>query len=636
MPGRWDIIYPSKGRQLFDGGLNSKFERSIIQDNESPDCLNVVFSDGAVGTRGGSSLLNTSAVGSFVCDGLFTRRADSGGETMVAFFGGLGYTLGTTTFTTIPSAQSVFTAGTRIGSTQYQNHIFFGNGDSTPYKYNGTDFTRHGVPAATGTVSLNTNAGAGSLTTGSYRYKVTYVNSQAVEGDVGTQTTALPVVTNAAIDLSDIPTAPQSHGVNSRKIYRTEADGTTFKLVTTIADNTTTTYTDTLGDASLGVAAPTDNGEPPNYSIAVYHQNRLFVDDPANPNFLRYSDIDEPYTFASTNFFKVGDAASDLIKALAVHQNAVYVLCENSIWMLYMPSTTASDWRMIRIGSSYGTRSPFGSFAVQDRIMYAATQNSKLAGFAAIFGGSIDPSATVLENMVIGSELRSEQIEPEIFDIQESLIGDVTAIVFKNKAYIAVTKDNGATANNYVLVYDFSLERISKVQRAIWVFWDGLSARDFTVYDSKLYFGSSIANGYVYQLETDSYVDDTAAIDSYFWTKEFSGLPGHENFVKDFRRVKLLVDNAGTYNMNLSVRIDSESTSGGQVFPISLTPGGSIWGTMIWGTDNWGGGRSQDEKEIFLSGLAGKRIQFRFSNQDTTSQRFKVHGLNLYYNIRGR
>lgn len=636
MPNRWDIVYPDRGRQLFDGGLNSKYERSIIEPNESPDCQNVIFSDGAVGTRGGTSQLNTTSVGSFACDGLFTRREDTGAETMVAFFGGLGFTLGTTTFTTLPSAQSVFTAGVRIGSTQYQNHIFFGNGLTSPYKYNGTDFTRHGVPQATGTVSVVTAGGAGSLTSGDYRYKIAFVNSQAVFGDVGTATVTIAAGLNTSNDLSDIPVAPQSHGVAARRIYRTEAAGGVYKFVAELNDNTTTTYNDVLADANLGVNAPTDNGEPPNYSVAVYHQNRLFTNDAGNLNYLWYSDLEEPYTFASTNFFKVGDAASDLIKGLHVHQNAVYIFCETSTWLLYMPSTDDTEWSLIRVGSAYGTRSPFGAFLFGDRIMFAAVQNSKMVGFASIQGASIDPTATNLENMVIGSELRSNPIEPDIFDIQEGYLGNLTSMVFQNKAYIAVTKDNGSLNNNYIILYDFSLQRVSKSQSAVWTIWKGINARCLAIYDGKLYSGTSLAEGLVYQLQTDSYVDNTDAIESYFWTKEYSGVPGQENFTKDFRRVKVLVDNAGTYNMDVGIRIDSEATSGGLLFPVSLTPGGGIWGDMVWGVGVWGGGRAQDEKEIFLNGVSGRRIQFKFTNQNTANQRFKVHGLNFYYNVRGK
>lgn len=46
-------------------------------------------------------------------------------------------------------------------------------------------------------------------------------------------------------------------GTTSRKVYRSVAGGSTLKLLTTIADNTTTTYTDSTADASLGATAPT-------------------------------------------------------------------------------------------------------------------------------------------------------------------------------------------------------------------------------------------------------------------------------------------------------------------------------------------------------------------------------------------
>src|SRR5688572_16016774 len=130
-------VYPEKGVILFDGGLNSKYERSIIPDNESPDCANVIFDNGSVGTREGFTKLNTTAIGSFTVDGIYTRRVDTGGETMVVFAGGSGWQLGGSTFTTIGSAQSVFTAGVRVAAAQYENHMFVGNGGVIPYKYNG-------------------------------------------------------------------------------------------------------------------------------------------------------------------------------------------------------------------------------------------------------------------------------------------------------------------------------------------------------------------------------------------------------------------------------------------------------------------------------------------------------------------
>ena len=47
--------------------------------------------------------------------------------------------------------------------------------------------------------------------------------------------------------------------VTGRKLYRTTANGSTFKLVATIANNTATSFDDNVADGSLGADAPTSN-----------------------------------------------------------------------------------------------------------------------------------------------------------------------------------------------------------------------------------------------------------------------------------------------------------------------------------------------------------------------------------------
>jgi hypothetical protein len=59
------------------------------------------------------------------------------------------------------------------------------------------------------------------------------------------------------VNLSAIPIGPT--GTTQRKVYRTTAGGSQLKLLTTIADNTSTTYSDTTADASLGTNASTSN-----------------------------------------------------------------------------------------------------------------------------------------------------------------------------------------------------------------------------------------------------------------------------------------------------------------------------------------------------------------------------------------
>lgn len=630
MPSNFDRTYPAQGRTLFDGGLNSKFEKTLIAENESPDCANVSFTNGAVGTRGGSTSI-ASSFGSHIGDGIYVRHDNSGAETMVVFGGGNMYDLQASTFVTVPSAQSVFVSGSRVGAAEYENYLFIGqSGVTSPYKWNGA-FTRHGVdiPATAPTATTN-NSG---LLTGSYSWKVTFVNSNLVEGNP----TGASATLTAAAEQFDvvIPVAPQSFGVEARRLYRNENSGTVWNRVATISDNTTTTYVDNIADADLGVAAPADNGVPPQYSFIKAHQNRLFCNDVTNLNFLWYSNLLDPYNFKSTNFIPVGDNSGDLLRSIEVFENGVVCGTDRGATIIYMPSTDDTTWVVVRAKTNLGTKSPFGLIAYQNKVMFPAIEASKMVGFAALEGASVSPNATFLTVTTAGSQFQSDAIEPNIFDIQEGFLDTISAISFKNKLYFTVTKGSGNTTNNYILVYDFTISNLSKRKFGAWIPYTGLNAAQFAVYNGNLYFIESTATGLVKQLETNTYNDDGAAIDSYYWTKEFSGLNGDDEYQKDFRNLNLLYDKAGAYFMNFLAKVDSDLGAGNEN-TIDLNPGGSLWGAMVFGRDAWGGGNAQEDERIFLGKLRGKRIQFGYNNQNVADQRFKVHSQKFSYNIKGK
>lgn len=100
----------------------------------------------------------------------------------------------------------------------------------------------------------------GLIEDGTHSYKVTYVNGY---GET-VASAASNVVTNAVGNKKNTVTIPVSSdpNVTARKIYRTAAGGSTYLLLTTISDNTTTSYLDNTADASLGaaVAASTADG----------------------------------------------------------------------------------------------------------------------------------------------------------------------------------------------------------------------------------------------------------------------------------------------------------------------------------------------------------------------------------------
>jgi len=626
-------VYPTGEPFGFDGGKNSKYQRALIPDNESPDCLNVDFSDGGAGTREGFTRLNTAAVGSFVCDGLYTRNDSSGAETMVGWWNGTMYDLQTTSFVTVPSAQSVYTAGQRVCATQYQNYMFFGNGASTPYKWDGTDFTRHGVVAVSGTVSAVSDVASQGTLTGSYSYRFTYVNSAAVEGDVGS--TKNITLASGIARLSDIPTGAQSFGVAARRIYRTVAGGSTYYRVAELSDNSTTTYDDNNDDAALGAAAPTDNGVPPNYEFCVYHKDRLWCNDPDNPNYIWYSDLGEPFTFQSTNFILIGDATTDIPRSLAVYEDSICIFADHSDFLIYMPDTDPTSWTKLKVASSYGSKSPFAPIQYNGKILFPAMQADKVVGFAALEGAQITPSATLLNVSAAGSFLQSDRIEDDIFDIQETYVKNISGIVYKNKAYVAVTHEAGSTTNNRVYLFDFSISNLKKKQEASWCPWTGINAAQFTIYDGDLYFAESTDTGFANKLLDGTYNDNGAAIDSYYWTKEFYGENKDKDRHKDWRWLDLLVENLGDWNMNVTRRVDSDEGSD-SLKRINLKPdSGGIWDADAWDETIWGRDNQQKQVKIYAGTAAGKRIQYKFDNQNTADQAFKVLRASLGYNKKG-
>ena len=102
--------------------------------------------------------------------------------------------------------------------------------------------------------SLATAAGS-NLGVGAYQYAVTFVDAlgESTPGTIGNITTTSGT-TN--VNLTAIPLGP-SPLTTARKIYRTAVGGSQLKLLTTISDNTTTTFTDSTVDGSLGANAPT-------------------------------------------------------------------------------------------------------------------------------------------------------------------------------------------------------------------------------------------------------------------------------------------------------------------------------------------------------------------------------------------
>lgn len=103
-------------------------------------------------------------------------------------------------------------------------------------------------------------AGAGNVDNGTHSYKVTFVHPTNGESQLGAVSNTVTVVDNATdgqVDLTGIQVGPA--GTTSRRVYRSAAGNAVtgpWLLLTTIADNTTTIFTDNVADSGLGAAGP--------------------------------------------------------------------------------------------------------------------------------------------------------------------------------------------------------------------------------------------------------------------------------------------------------------------------------------------------------------------------------------------
>lgn len=148
---------------------------------------------------------------------------------------------------------STAAAWTAIGYTSFQS------GANILDTYNGT------LVSTVGAATAATSGTAGSLSAGTYSYKITCRTASGGETTGGTASNTITSLVSKSADLSSIPTCSGGTTTN-RNVYRTKvnlaATGPWY-WVGNIADNSTTTFHDGLADSSAVGLAPDVNFSAP-------------------------------------------------------------------------------------------------------------------------------------------------------------------------------------------------------------------------------------------------------------------------------------------------------------------------------------------------------------------------------------
>lgn len=145
----------------------------------------------------------------------------------------------------------------RYNFTQFYNKLYICNGADWPQVWDGVEDYTWDMGTPKKCTAALAGDGAGNVNAGVHSYKVTFVSASGESSGSPASNSVTTTAGDGQVDLTNIQIG--IFGTTARKIYRTEAGGSDYKLLATLSDNTTTTYADNIADGSLTTAIPTTN-----------------------------------------------------------------------------------------------------------------------------------------------------------------------------------------------------------------------------------------------------------------------------------------------------------------------------------------------------------------------------------------
>ncbi len=247
---------------------------------------------------------------------------------------------------------------------QGNNLAFIVNGqDKKKVAYVGTGLVLQAFGIIAPTTAPTLASGTGTLHNGTYEARVTYYSSTSGHESSTGVTSGTIAVTNAGIAWSVIPVSSDTQ-VTARKLYlRNIATMSNWYLITTLADNTTTTYTSNLADTSLTVAGPdtAENNPPPTgIKYVCWHLSRLFV---ATDTQLYYSKVGKPEAFDPDFYEDINPDDGQKITGLHSAHDVLIIFKTNSVY--YIAGTDPATWEIKLLIPDIGSVSHRGVVTIE-------------------------------------------------------------------------------------------------------------------------------------------------------------------------------------------------------------------------------------------------------------------------------
>jgi hypothetical protein len=174
----------------------------------------------------------------------------------------------------IPGGPSRFTSGIAANAALLNGKLYVGNGTDQNVRFDCSSVRQvmPGQPSAPVVVA----SGVCDCFDGVYKYRITYVSYDGIDSQPSDEY-EFTATTGMANAVTGISTAGAAEDITGRRIWRTAANGSTYYLVTTLADNTTTEYLDAIDDEFIVTGAVLDEltRRFPPCQVLVNHQERL-------------------------------------------------------------------------------------------------------------------------------------------------------------------------------------------------------------------------------------------------------------------------------------------------------------------------------------------------------------------------
>lgn len=591
MGGRSQNAYLSQptGDVNFNGGLNSAGGNLSLQDNESPDLLNVDFNFlGSVLKRNGYTALNTVAIsGSPASDGLWWYESTQSGTLtyyLISVTGSKIYYMTGFDGTWHDITGSVtITAGNICSFENFFNVLYVTNGVDAPFQWTGSGNATT-IPA---------------LLANSYTFTVSGITTIPTAGATYTDSGST-TFTVAATNISG------TAGSRSGTIIAT---GSTVPVASGNLTKTGGTGDSTIAYTLFGVDA--------NITKAKYvesYNNYLFlanvsVGTTVYPTRIYWSNLQDPTTFLTTSFIEVAINDGQQITGMKVLGDNLIIFKTRSIYIVSFTGDPDIPFILQGGGKSNSDVGCVASFTIQE-----VTNGLMFLSFDGLYYFDGSNSTKV-----------SDRINPTILGLNTTRLSQARSMVQHNKhRYLFSVPSSSSSTNDTIITWDWYLNAFS--------IYSGINAASMCTtfasgYVEKIYFGDYA--GFYYQMDTgsnDNPLNVSTAINSYYYTnwKPFQNIMDEKaipNVVLYYQSNNAVLTFAYSYDFN-----------GADTYSLTLSTGGStdVYGTGVYGTATYAG-TGGDQQRIDLNGR-GRVIRFKFANNNI-SETFRIDGLGQLPNM---